>query len=769
MKFWNRSHNKQLGKNIAIHASAGWLSLVISSAALATDVTLIQVSDLHGNLVPHAAEIQEYDPVTGGIAERIGTQSGGIAKVATLVKEIRASSTASLTLGVGDSTHGSAETLFTMGDAIIPAMNALNIDAFTAGNWDYAYGPAVFRHRYVEYCKQHPEYQYPNNIADPLKVLCPVIPPNARIMVDSDGQQGVQHTNFVSLANNLYNGGPIPVGNPQFGKRTLDAYKIFTVNGVKIGVIGISSSIVTQQPPVFGRTFSFSQGVKELPGDITAAKADGAEIIVVISELGLSQNIQIGREFPLVDVVLSAHTHELTVGAILADKDGFEMVPPNMELTGRQLARLQKGAAIVAEAGEDLYVGRLDLTIADSKVQNFVWEAIAADDAVPEDAEVAALVAGQEKYFVAGPDFKTHTYLPYVFCSNFAPGLGNPVERCGGDVSTGVVKRGVRLVEPLDIKVGETEVLLHRHDSLEGAMNNFIADAFLDTLGSIARSRADVDWSNLDVVSMTNGFRFDTVVLPATMVPAGSDFIDGRKPGDITLRDIWGYFPTAAAMVAAEFSGVTIEDNLNNVLANVFSPNPYNQRGGWYLGLSENMSQKVDVVNLPLSTSGSRLVETRINGKLVDPSKRYIIASCYGHTFPLGRACRADGGSNMMFYTLADTDDYTSAMGYVPPLASEGLIDNRPGQAAVGAHAAPDNYVHPIHALRLFLDKIGVISDAKYGSSVAHRVTNVDTTHVVAGQFVAAELPTSRLMGVVQPPEGIGPGFLDRGVIINNE
>jgi hypothetical protein len=52
---------------------------------------------------------------------------------------------------------------------------------------------------------------------------------------------------------------------------------------------------------------------------IDAAKMEGADIIIVQSELGLPQNVQIGHEFKDVDVILSAHSHELTLGAILAD------------------------------------------------------------------------------------------------------------------------------------------------------------------------------------------------------------------------------------------------------------------------------------------------------------------------------------------------------------------------------------------------------------------------------------------------------------------
>ncbi len=765
---------KEFGKVITSVAVAAAMTMSLTEIANAAEVTIIQVSDLHGNLVPHAGIIEEWDANIGDISERIVTQGGGVAKMATVIKGIRASVDHSLTLGVGDSLHGSAEVLFTMGDAIMPAFNALGLDAYTPGNWEYAYGPAVMRNRFLKLCRMNPTWQFPGPGGNPGAgtpgVLCPVIPPNARIMTDSDGQTGVVQATFDTLAVNVYNGGPYPLGAPFFNKRTFDAYKIFEKDGVKIGVIGITAAITPQQPPVFGRTFRFTQGTEELPGIINDLKGKGVEIIVVQSELGLPQNVQIGREFPEVDVVLSAHSHELTVGAILAYEDSVEMVDPVNGMSIGQRKKLEKGAAIVVEAGEDLYVGRLDLTIQSGKVVDFVWEAVPVDDSVVEDAAVAALVTEQEKYFVAGPAFKNHTFLPYAFCNNYAPGFFNPVERCGGNVVTGEVQRGLRLTDSLDVVVGDTEVLLHRHDSLEGAMNNFIADAFLNVLGATAKAQGDASWAGMDIVSMTNGFRFDTVVLPTdTVLAPGQSFRDGRTVGDITQRDLWSYFPVPAALVAADYSGVAIDENLNSILANVFSPNPYIQRGGWYLGLSENMSQKIDVVRLPGSTSGSRILETRINGNLLDPSKRYIIASCYGHTFPIGRSCRAEGGANMIFAALNDGDDYTSGFNFVAPLATSGLITNHPGQGGVpGKRAAPDNYLAPVQALRLRLDAIGTITEADYGHGAGHRVAHVNAMSIVGGQYVAdPELPTSGMPGIVQPIEGIGPGFLKRGVIVS--
>ena len=707
----------------------------LSAPVIADDdneVMIIQVSDLHGNMVPHAGIIETP---TG---EYNVTQGGGLAKVATVINTLRSENASNLVLGVGDSIHGGAEVMFTMGDAMMPAWNALGLDAYTPGNWEFGYGPAVFRARFTEICKKFPALQQKSVHDDltkfnpGLKALCPPIAGNMVAMTSADGTPGVTVANFPTLAANLYNGGPYPRGAPFYGQRPLAPYKIFTRDGVNFAVIGLTAAIVPQQAPVFSRTFTFTQGTEELQGLIDQAKSEGAEIIIVQSELALPQNVQIGREFKDVDVVLSAHSHELTLGAILADANGYEMVSPQDGLTHSQKKRLKKGAAIVVESGEDLYIGALKLEIDDGRIEDFEWTAIPVDDDVAEDATIKALVDAQEKYFVAGPDFKTHTFLPAAYCS-----LASPC-RPGAD---GAVHKGHRLMDPLDTVVGQTEVTLHRHHSIEGVMNNFIADAVRETMKDIVLSASGGtrDWSNLDVISMTNGFRFDTVV----------------HPGEITLRDLYSYFPIAPAVTAADFSGSAIESGLDGVLKNVFDPNPYIQRGGWYLGLSSNITQKIDLVNLPKSTSGSRILETRIDGKLIDPGKRYVLASCYGHTFPNGRVCRTDGGANMVFFELSDGDDYNSTINVVEPLPVGRLIDNKTPRTPI-RRMAPDNYVHIVNLLRRYL-ATNTISESRYGVG---RVKHVDST---TKNLAPSEIPEEPGMpGIIQPIEGSGPSFLNR-------
>src|SRR5210317_1842388 len=89
-------------------------------------VTLIEMGDLHGTLVPHAAVLKNPDGT-----EREVANAGGLAKLKTVVDGIRAENPQSLLLSCGDLTHGSAETLFTVGDAMIKAINAFDIDVFT--------------------------------------------------------------------------------------------------------------------------------------------------------------------------------------------------------------------------------------------------------------------------------------------------------------------------------------------------------------------------------------------------------------------------------------------------------------------------------------------------------------------------------------------------------------------------------------------------------------------------------------------------------------
>lgn len=98
----------------------------VSVQVQARDITLIEMGDLHGTLVPHAAILKHANGT-----EYEAPSSDGLARLKTVVNEIRADNPDALLLSVGDLTHGSAEVMFTVGDAIMVAINAFHIDVYT--------------------------------------------------------------------------------------------------------------------------------------------------------------------------------------------------------------------------------------------------------------------------------------------------------------------------------------------------------------------------------------------------------------------------------------------------------------------------------------------------------------------------------------------------------------------------------------------------------------------------------------------------------------
>ncbi len=723
---------------LASALSLAFLGLSTAQASPDSDstITLIEMGDLHGTLVPHAAILKNPDG-----SEREVASSGGLARLKTVVNTIRADNPEAVLLSTGDLTHGSAEAMFTVGDAMMVPMNAFGIDVYTPGNWDFGYGGAVFRNRFTTF---GPKPTIPGNLRTMTGyVSCDDVPVIEGLTDAASGYTcdeitatapsptpeglGVIRASFPAVAANLYNAAPLPA--PLHGKPVLPAYQMLERGGIKIAVIGITASIVPQQAETFNIGLRFTQGVEELPGLIKKVKEEeGAELIVVQSELGLPQNIKIAQSFRDIDVMYSAHTHEVTLGALLVSKGKVTRTTPGAKLTHRERRQLRRGAAIVVETNRDMYVGRLDLNVDDGQVTNFSWEAIPVDESVAEDPAMAELVAAMEAPFVDGPAFIPHTFKPGGFTAG-----------------------GLQLVDDLDTIVGYTDTLLLRHHVLEDTLNNFIADGILAVSNSVADVYSVPGWENGVDVSMANGFRFGNAVL------AGSA---------ITLRDLYTWFPIAPAVNIADFSGESIQNSLNTILGAVFDRNVFMQRGGWYLGLA-NMEQKIDLKNRPFSSSGSRVVETRIGGQPMDLGKRYVFASCYGHGNPLDEVCRTGGGANFKFFQLADPTDYTSAITLAEPVNSEGVI-----VGPVVKQVAPDNFLHPVHTLRRYLDSLpdNTVTDARFGAGQG-RVVTVDSKN--PGNLPQ---PESEQIGqpdntpdttFVQPPFGAGPEFFS-GVIQHN-
>jgi S-sulfosulfanyl-L-cysteine sulfohydrolase len=211
---------------------------------------LLQLNDLHGYLEPHP----ELVPTAGGWRfERLG----GVARIARLFADARADGPC-LTLDNGDTFHGTRVAVASRGEALIPIMNALKIDAMTA-HWEFAYGPEGF------------------------KALA-------------------RQLDYPVLAANVF--------RKATGDLLFEGRRVFERGGLRIGVIGLACPIVDKtMPPAFSEGVRFELGAAEAREQLAVLRREQVDLVVLLSHLGFPQDLKLASELPGLDVILSGHTH----------------------------------------------------------------------------------------------------------------------------------------------------------------------------------------------------------------------------------------------------------------------------------------------------------------------------------------------------------------------------------------------------------------------------------------------------------------------------
>lgn len=216
-------------------------------------LTIIQMNDTHAYYDLHPELFLEN-------GKEVFRDCGGYARIATILKEARKENPDGvLALDNGDTFHGTYPVVQSKGEALVPIMNALQLDAMTA-HWEYAYGPKQLE-KLVHYLK------YP------------------------------------LLACNCY--------LKQTDELMFPSHMTIERAGLKIGVIGIAKHIVDKtMPPEFSEGVYFTRGTEELPHIIaTLRTVDRVDLVVVLSHFGFPQDVKLAREVDGIDIILSGHTH----------------------------------------------------------------------------------------------------------------------------------------------------------------------------------------------------------------------------------------------------------------------------------------------------------------------------------------------------------------------------------------------------------------------------------------------------------------------------
>ncbi len=454
-------------------------------------MTFLHFNDLHAHLTPHWDRVPDEAP--GAAPESTDLQRrGGLARLATLVKKLRSETPASVLMNVGDTFHGGVEALYTVGNAIVAPVNALGVDVGVPGNWDFAFGPSITRRRFGG------------------ETVAGLLPPFAG---------DVLQPSYPNLAANV----TVTLPAERDGEPFLPPTMTLELGGVLVGFIGLTSDIVPMMFEQLAVGFEFAQGEEAhralIDRHASALRAAGAEIVVVMSELGIHKDYRLAQILApdAVDVIFSAHTHEVTTEPLTS-----------------------RSGALVVEAGNDGYLGRMDITLRDGAVVERRWELTPITVDIPEDAAMKALVDAARAPFLA---------------SSLDLGLAVPVT-------------AQRLTGPIDTVVGHANFALDRRAALESSFNDIATDVFHDISGTD--------------VAITPGFRFDAVV------PEPGSLLEDNTVamGEITLEDVYRFFPVSYSMATGETTVDVLEGVLEELLGNVYSEDAFSQAGGWVDGFS---------------------------------------------------------------------------------------------------------------------------------------------------------------------------------------
>lgn len=283
------------------------------------EITLLYVADLHAQLAPHPELFWEHGE------ERLEF-AGGFARVAQAIRDEQAKAAPNSTIVIdgGDTIQGSALAALTDGKAVLPLLRLMGFDLAIPGNWEVVYGPHIMRER-------------------------------------------LEALPYPWIATNVF--------DAQSGEAVFAPTWTTTVQGVRIGFVGFTDpDVPLRQPP------SYSEGLRyddheTLNSYAEQLRKDGAEVVILVSHIGLSKALKLTEELAGFDLHLSADTHERTYTPF--DVNGVWVVEP--------------GAF-------GSFLGKLTFRVKDGAIQTKSWELLeltesAYDEAPDVKATLAALNA----------------------------------------------------------------------------------------------------------------------------------------------------------------------------------------------------------------------------------------------------------------------------------------------------------------------------------------------------------------------------------------
>jgi len=284
-------------------------------------IKILGTSDVHGRVLAWNYAADEED------------KSGSYAQISTLVKKIRKKNKNVILVEVGDAIQDNWIEKFAMTPKhpIPEILNYMGYDIFVPGNHEFNFGMPTL-----------------SNILRDMK--------------------------FKKLTANLYYHENAE-NDTNFSKdksRYLDATTIIEKEGVKIGIIGLSTPMSAQFEEDTGylNDFYFVSPIKEAQKQIKKLKEDGANAIVVVAHMGIENENGIpetgvrdlANAVPEIDVIVAGHMHqnipkEIINGVLITEPHRYgtfiSEVALKFEVTGKNVTLISKDSTTIPVKNEE--------------------------------------------------------------------------------------------------------------------------------------------------------------------------------------------------------------------------------------------------------------------------------------------------------------------------------------------------------------------------------------------------------------------------------
>lgn len=259
-----------------------------------------------------------------------GQQRGGWSRLAGLVQQLRDQHPgAVLWLDGGDTWHGTNLANLFQGQSVVEVMNTAGVSAMVVGNHDFNYGGEALLQR-------------------------------------------VQEARFPVLSANIL--------QEASGQGLLDPVAFFEVNGLRLAVLGLTTpDTAVKTLPAHVEGLAFLDPV-EVASRWVPRLREEADLVVVLSHLGVEVDRELAARVPGIDVIVGGHSHTVLEKPIRVDE------------------------TLVVQAGEyGKYLGVLRLQVAQrpdgeggSRVLGYEGYLIPVDAEIPGDPEIEAVIASWE-------------------------------------------------------------------------------------------------------------------------------------------------------------------------------------------------------------------------------------------------------------------------------------------------------------------------------------------------------------------------------------